>query len=90
MDPSRTSVSHALAADRKMVSTFTAKDPKIEAVPTGDQVCRHTKARGNLSVLLKNKTIKGENTKEPSVTVWAPGVKQRELEHAVCHNTPEP
>lgn len=53
----------------KMVSTFTVRDPKIDPFPTGDNICRHTKAHDNLSILGKNKTIKTENTKEQSVTV---------------------
>lgn len=52
-----------------MVSTFTVRDPKIELFPIGDNICRHTKAHDNLSILGKNKTIKTENTMEQSVTV---------------------
>lgn len=52
-----------------MVSTFIVRDPKIDPFPFGDNICRHTKAHDNLSVLWKNKTIKTENTKEQSVTV---------------------
>lgn len=54
---------------KKTVSTFTVRDPKIAPFPTGDNICRHTKAHDNLSILWKNKAIKTENTMEQSVTV---------------------
>lgn len=57
------------AQEEKMVSTSTVRDPKIDPFPTGDNICGHTKADDNLSILGKNKTIKTENTKEQSVTV---------------------
>lgn len=43
------------AQQEKMVSTFTVKDPKIDPFPIGDNICRHTKAHDNLSILGKNK-----------------------------------
>lgn len=47
--------------EKKIVSTFTVSDPKIEAYPTEDYICRHTKAHDNLLILGKNKAIKAEN-----------------------------
>lgn len=60
---------HTHTLRKKTVSTFTVRDPKIAPFPTGDNICRHTKAHDNLSILWKNKAIKTENTMEQSVTV---------------------
>lgn len=57
------------AQQEKMVSTFTVRKPKIDPFPIGDNICRHTKAHDNLSILGENKTIKTENSMEQSVTV---------------------